>query len=121
MLRPHALRRALTNVIDNALRYGGGIANLSLEQSLTFVRIKVTDNGAGIAEADHETVFKPFTRLEPSRNTQTGGVGLGLSIARAIAQSHGGDVSLENQRDEAGKITGLEVTLRLPRAVQTTQ
>ena len=121
MLRPQAIRRALTNLIDNALRYGGGAAHLTLEQSATFVRIKVTDIGPGIAEAEHETVFKPFTRLEPSRNTQTGGVGLGLSIARAVAQSHGGDVTLENQRDELGKVTGLEVTIRLPRAVQPAQ
>jgi two-component system osmolarity sensor histidine kinase EnvZ len=118
MLRPQAMRRALTNILDNALRYGGGVAHLLLEQSATFVRIKVTDAGAGIPEADHETVFKPFTRLEPSRNHQTGGVGLGLSIARAIAQRHGGDVTLENQRDAKGTVTGLEVTLRLPRAVQ---
>ncbi len=120
MLRPQAIRRALTNLIDNALRYGGGEATLTLEPSATFVRIKVTDVGKGIPEAEQETVFKPFTRLEPSRNTQTGGVGLGLSIARAVAQSHGGDVTLENQRDAAGKVTGLEVTLRLPRAVQPT-
>lgn len=118
MLRPQAIRRALTNLIDNALRYGGGVARLSLEQSLTFVRIKVADEGPGIPAAEQETVFKPFTRLEPSRNTETGGVGLGLSIARAVAQGHGGDVTLENQRGEDGKVTGLEVTLRLPRAVQ---
>ena len=117
MLRPQALRRALTNLIDNALRYGGGEANLALEQSATFVRIKVTDVGPGIVMSEQETVFKPFTRLEPSRNTSTGGVGLGLSIARAIAQSHGGDVTLENQLDSSGKVTGLEVTLRLPKAV----
>ncbi len=118
MLRPQAIRRALTNIIDNALRYGGGEAVVTLEPSATFVRIKVTDVGKGIPETAQETVFKPFTRLEPSRNTQTGGVGLGLSIVRAIAQSHGGDVTLENQRDAAGHVTGLEVTLRLPRAVQ---
>ena len=118
MLRPQAIRRALTNIIDNALRYGDNIANITLEQSATFVRIKVVDEGPGIAEAEQETVFKPFTRLEPSRNTSTGGVGLGLSIARAIAQSHGGDVTLENHRDAKGAISGLEVTIRLPRAVQ---
>ena len=91
---------------------------MSLEQSLTFVRIKVTDIGSGIPETEIENVFKPFTRLEPSRNITTGGVGLGLSIVRSIAQSHGGDVSLENIRDENGAIAGMEATLRLPRAVQ---
>ena len=118
MIRPYAIRRALTNLIDNALRYGGDTASIALEQSATFVRIKIMDRGKGIPEAEHEAVFKPFTRLEPSRNVQTGGVGLGLSIARAIAQSHGGDVTLENQRNASGQVTGLEVTLRLPRAVQ---
>lgn len=118
MLRPQAIRRAMTNLIDNALRYGGGKAEVVQELSLTFVRIKVTDHGPGIPESEMEEVFKPFTRLEPSRNLATGGVGLGLSIARAIAQSHGGDITLENQRDAEGNITGLEVTLRLPREMQ---
>lgn len=118
MVRPQALRRAITNLIDNALRYGGNKAEVVLEQSLTFARIKITDHGPGVPEAEHETVFKPFTRLEPSRNTATGGVGLGLSIARAIAQGHGGDVSLENQYKADGSISGLEVTLRLPREMR---
>ncbi len=118
MLRPQAIRRALMNLIDNALRYGGGVANLSIEQSATFMRIKVTDQGPGIPDGEHEAVFKPFARLEPSRNNETGGVGLGLSIARAVAQSHGGDITFENQKDDGGRIIGLEVTLRLPRAVQ---
>lgn len=120
-LRPQAIRRALTNLIDNALRYGGNVATLALEPSATFVRIKVTDQGPGIAPGMQEEVFKPFTRGEPSRNVETGGVGLGLSIARAVAQGHGGDVTLENQRGKGGDISGLEVTLRLPRAVQPNQ
>lgn len=118
MVRPQAMRRALTNLIENALRYGGGRAELALEQSAAFVRLKVTDSGGGIPEAAMEEVFKPFTRLEPSRNSNTGGVGLGLSIARAIAQSHGGEVSLENLRNPQGVIQGLEVTLRLPRELR---
>lgn len=117
-LRPQALRRAVTNLIDNALRYGGGKADVVVEQSLAFVRVKVTDHGPGIPVSEMEEVFKPFTRLEPSRNLATGGVGLGLSIARAVAQSHGGEVTLENQKDDEGKIIGLEVTMRLPREVQ---
>jgi len=116
LLRPQAIRRALTNLIDNALRYGKR-AQVELEVTLAFARIKVSDAGPGIPEIDHETVFKPFTRLEASRNIKTGGVGLGLSIARDIAQSHGGTITLENQRDTLGNTRGLEVTLRLPRAV----
>jgi two-component system osmolarity sensor histidine kinase EnvZ len=115
-VRPQALRRALTNLIDNALRYGRR-ATIDLEQTMAFVRLRVIDAGPGIPEADHETVFKPFTRLESSRNIKTGGVGLGLSIARDIAQSHGGSITLENQKNRDGTITGLAVTLRLPREV----
>jgi two-component system osmolarity sensor histidine kinase EnvZ len=118
LLRPQAITRALTNLVDNALRYGGGMATLVLETSATFVRIKITDRGPGIPDSMMEEVFKPFTRGEPSRNLTTGGVGLGLAIARTIAQRHGGDVTLENQRDSTQTILGLEVTLRLPRAVQ---
>lgn len=116
MVRPQAMRRALTNLIDNALRYGKH-AHIELEQTVAFARIKVTDAGPGIPEEEFETVFKPFTRLEASRNIKTGGVGLGLSIARDIAFSHGGTITLENQKDDSGGITGLEVTLRLPREV----
>lgn len=118
MVRPQAIRRALTNLIDNALRYGT-TARIELEQTVAFVRIKITDSGPGIAPEDYEAVFKPFTRLEASRNINTGGVGLGLSIARDIAQSHGGTITLENQKDNQGITTGLEATLRLPREVQT--
>lgn len=118
MVRPQAMRRALANLVENALRYGGGTARLALEQTVAYVRIRITDEGPGIPEEEHETVFKPFTRLEPSRNIATGGVGLGLSIARDIAQSHGGDITIENQRNHSGNITGLEVTLRLPREVR---
>ncbi len=116
MIRPNAMRRALTNLIDNALRYGHEAA-VALESSVAFVRIKITDKGAGIPESEFENVLKPFRRLEGSRNSNTGGVGLGLSIARDIAQSHGGDIAFENQKDATGAITGLEVTLRLPREV----
>lgn len=116
MLRPQAIRRTLTNLIDNALRYGKS-ARVELEQTLAFVRIRVVDKGPGIPDDEHETVFKPFTRLEDSRNVKTGGVGLGLSIARDIAQGHGGSITLENQKDANGATTGLCVILRLPREV----
>ncbi|MFM9890443.1 MAG: ATP-binding protein [Rickettsiales bacterium] len=117
-VRTDGIRRALTNLIDNALRYGGGDATLSLEVSRAFVRVKVTDRGPGIPPSELENVFKPFTRLEPSRNAQTGGAGLGLAIARSIAQNHGGDITLENQYNDRGEVTGLSATLRLPREVQ---
>jgi two-component system osmolarity sensor histidine kinase EnvZ len=118
MLRPQAIRRAVGNLIDNALRYGGGEAMVTLEQSQTFVRIKVADRGQGVPEGQQEFVFKPFTRLEASRNTNTGGVGLGLSIVRSIVQRHGGDIGIENRRDVDGSILGLEATIRLPRKMQ---
>lgn len=116
MLRPQAMRRALTNLIDNALRYGK-TARVELELTIGFVRVKVSDAGPGIPPEEFETVFKPFTRLEASRNVKTGGVGLGLSIARDIAQSHGGNITLENQMNSQGEVVGLSVTLRLPREV----
>jgi two-component system osmolarity sensor histidine kinase EnvZ len=116
MIRPQAMKRALSNLIDNALRYGHK-ARVEMETSQAFVRIKVIDYGPGIAEDDHEMVFKPFTRLEASRNVATGGVGLGLSIARDIAHSHGGTITLENLKDGRGQVLGLEVTMRLPRVV----
>jgi two-component system osmolarity sensor histidine kinase EnvZ len=112
--RAPAIRRCLQNLIDNALRYGKQ-AEISLELSAGYVRIKVADSGPGIPEASHATVFKPFQRLEASRNSKTGGVGLGLSIARDIAQSHGGDITLENRRNDAGDIVGLNAVVRLPR------
>jgi two-component system osmolarity sensor histidine kinase EnvZ len=116
-LRPQALRRCLANLIDNALRYGQR-AVVSIEPSAAFARIKVEDAGPGIPEEAQEEVFKPFTRLDASRNSKTGGVGLGLSIARDIAHSHGGEIFLVNLRDGEGSIRGLEVTLRLPREIR---
>lgn len=116
-LRPQSIKRCLTNLIDNALRYGQR-AVVHVESSATFVRVRVEDAGPGIPETSHEEVFKPFTRLESSRNTKTGGVGLGLSIARDIAHSHGGEISLDNKRDTSGAVIGLVATLRLPRGVR---
>lgn len=108
-LRPMAARRMVENVIENALRYGGGVACIFLRSSGVWAEIMVEDAGAGIAPANRETVFQPFTRLENSRNIATGGVGLGLSIARDIARSHGGDIRL----GEAAS-GGLRVVIRLP-------
>jgi len=107
-LRPGALRRALRNVIENALRYGTA-ANVSYRTDGAYARIAVADAGPGIPEADLEKVFEPFFRLERSRSRETGGYGLGLSIARTILRAHGGDVTLANA---AGG--GLVATLSLP-------
>lgn len=91
--RPDSLRRALRNVIENAVRYGQR-ARVFLRVSTDFLEIVVEDDGPGISEVESERVFAPFVRLETSRNQDTGGVGLGLSIARSILRSHGGDVVL---------------------------
>jgi signal transduction histidine kinase len=107
-LRPHALRRALRNVIDNALRYGGRAA-VRLERVGGTARITVSDDGPGIPEADLERVFEPFVRLETSRSRETGGSGLGLAIARTIIHAHGGDIRLANRPEG-----GLTATIDLP-------
>ena len=92
--RPLALKRALTNIISNAVKYGGG-AQITLAPSRDgTVTVLVEDSGPGIAPEDAERVFQPFVRLEASRNRETGGVGLGLTIARNILRAHGGEVSL---------------------------
>ncbi|MGC4015220.1 MAG: ATP-binding protein [Luteolibacter sp.] len=106
--RPDSLRRAVRNVIENAVRYGER-ARVKLEHVPGALHILVEDDGPGMAEEDFEKVFAPFVRLESSRNRDTGGVGLGLAIARSIARSHGGDITLANH--EKG---GLQVTISLP-------
>ncbi|PQO22900.1 two-component sensor histidine kinase [Rhodobacteraceae bacterium WD3A24] len=109
-VRPNALRRALRNVIDNALRYGGR-ARVSLDASDDALTITVADDGPGIPQDSLERVFDPFLRLETSRSRETGGIGLGLSIARTIVQAHGGDIRLANRAEG-----GLAATITLPRA-----
>ncbi|PST20657.1 HAMP domain-containing protein [Mesorhizobium plurifarium] len=91
--RPDALRRAVRNLIENAVRYGGE-ARVQVAETQSSIQILVEDKGPGIAEGDLERVFEPFFRLETSRNRETGGAGLGLSIARATARHHGGDITL---------------------------
>lgn len=93
--RPDGVRRALRNLVENAVRYGGR-AEVSLRQSESTIDIVVADPGTGIPEAMMEKVFAPFVRLETSRNRDTGGIGLGLSIARAVARQHGGEITLIN-------------------------
>lgn len=107
-VRPTSLKRALRNLIDNALRYGDA-ARVTLTREQGKAVITVADNGPGLPEDQLEKVFEPFVRLERSRSRDTGGVGLGLAIARTIVQAHGGDVTLRNRPEG-----GLEATLRLP-------
>jgi signal transduction histidine kinase len=107
--RPVALRRAVTNLIDNAIKYGRQ-ARVSLEETTDSVLIRIDDDGPGIPEELREEVFKPFRRLEASRSRETGGAGLGLTVARTIIRAHGGDIALVNRSEG-----GLRVELRLPR------
>ncbi len=90
-----AVRRVLSNLLDNALKFAGH-ARLKLEQTGDTVLAIVEDDGPGVPEAMGEAVFEPFRRLEPSRNRETGGVGLGLAIARNLARGHGGDIVLDS-------------------------
>jgi signal transduction histidine kinase len=110
--RPSSLKRALRNLIENAVAYGQR-ARVVLETGHHEWHIVIDDDGPGIPEADFERVFAPFVRLEESRNPETGGVGLGLAISRSIVRGHGGDITLENRRGEQGTL-GLRVTVRLP-------
>ncbi len=109
MGRAQALKRCLQNLIDNALAYGRR-ADITLRDEGGALNIAISDDGPGIPEDDIERVFEPFYRVEGSRNRNTGGSGLGLSIARNIAQAHGGSVRLRNLARG-----GLEATLRIPR------
>ncbi|HEX9451469.1 MAG TPA: ATP-binding protein [Burkholderiales bacterium] len=111
MGRTQALKRCLQNLIDNALAYGRR-ADITLREENGALNIAISDDGPGIPEDDIERVFEPFYRVEGSRNRNTGGSGLGLSIARNIAQAHGGSVRLRNLARG-----GLEATLRIPRSV----
>ncbi len=120
-LRATWLRRALRNLVSNALRYGG-CARVSLlregaalgESGPAWAAIRIEDDGPGIAPEAIARMLEPFTRGEPSRNSGTGGAGLGLTLARAIADQHGGTLSLTNRMDAAGVVVGLVAVLRLP-------
>lgn len=107
--RPVALRRAVSNLIDNAIKYGRQ-ARVSLTQEADAILITIDDNGPGIPRDRRDDVFKPFHRLEQSRSRETGGTGLGLTVARTIVRAHGGDISLSNRPEG-----GLRVVVTLPR------
>lgn len=104
---PVGLKRLFGNLIDNAVKYGGG-ARVKLRVEGDEAVIEVADEGPGLPETELQRVFEPFHRAEPSRNPESGGVGLGLSVARSIARAHGGDIVLSPRAE------GLAAVVRLP-------
>lgn len=108
VLRPNAFKRCVNNLVSNALRHGKNVV-LSLSLAESNLNIEVDDDGPGIPEEKREDVFRPFLRLDESRNSGTGGTGLGLTIARDIARFHGGDIVLSTS-----KMGGLKARLWLP-------
>jgi signal transduction histidine kinase len=107
--RPNEIRRAVRNLIENAIAYGRK-AGVRLDAAPERYELVVEDDGPGIPQADRDRVFEPFVRLETSRSTETGGTGLGLTLVKAIAQGHGGTIRLENRAEG-----GLRAILCLPR------
>jgi len=103
------LRRALRNLVSNALRYGGGKARVALLRDGDALAIRVEDDGPGIPDDELQAMLEPFRRGDPSRNKETGGAGLGLTLARAIAEQHGGTLVLGNRAEG-----GLRAEIRLP-------
>jgi two-component system osmolarity sensor histidine kinase EnvZ len=107
-LKRNAMKRAIGNLVSNAARYGDRIV-IRAATEREWLSIEVDDDGPGIPEAERENVFRPFYRLDNSRNQDEGNSGLGLAIARDIAKSHGGDVVL----GESG-MGGLRAIIRVP-------
>jgi two-component system osmolarity sensor histidine kinase EnvZ len=107
-VKRNALKRCATNLIDNALKHGSRV-DVALAQNSRFIEILIDDDGPGIPEERREEAFRPFHRLDEGRNLQTGGVGLGLAIARDIARAHGGELTLG-----ASRLGGLRAAVRLP-------
>ena len=107
--RPIAVKRALRNLIDNAVRFGSTV-EIRVEALGDSIAVVILDDGPGMPEDQMERAFDPFVRLDTSRGADTGGVGLGLSICRSIARSHGGEVHLENRPEG-----GLRAEFILPR------
>ncbi len=107
-VKPAALKRCLTNLIDNAFKHGRQVA-VTLSCGTRWAEIAVEDDGPGIPEARREEAFRPFHRLDEGRNLQKGGSGLGLAIARDIARAHGGDITLDQSA-----MGGVKAVIRLP-------
>jgi signal transduction histidine kinase len=107
--RPNEIKRAVRNLVENAVAYGRK-AEVRISDTSDGYDVLVEDEGPGIPEGDHQRVFEPFVRLESSRNVATGGTGLGLTLVKAIAEGHGGAVRLENRPGG-----GLRARMHLPR------
>jgi signal transduction histidine kinase len=107
--RPHSLTRAVRNLVENAIVHGRS-ARVRMNGPDQEVWITIEDDGPGIPELDMGRVFQPFVRLDESRGQETGGIGLGLAIARSIVRGHGGDIVLQNRTEG-----GLAATIQLPR------
>ncbi|MBV2120961.1 MAG: two-component sensor histidine kinase [Candidatus Thiodiazotropha sp. (ex Ctena orbiculata)] len=102
--RPVSLRRALNNLIDNALKYGESVV-ATLSTTPERATIHIDDSGPGIPEDQLEAVLTPFFRLEASRNRETGGTGLGLAVANSIILAHGGELTLTNRPEGGLRVT----------------
>jgi signal transduction histidine kinase len=111
-----ALKRAITNLIDNAVLYGHE-AGVTLSRKDDRFELVIDDSGPGIPEAEMERVFRPFYRLENSRNRESGGTGLGLAIALAAIRAQGGEIEVYNRKDNYGALAGLRVRVLLPAAI----
>jgi two-component system, OmpR family, osmolarity sensor histidine kinase EnvZ len=106
--RKNALKRCLNNIIENGLNYAKNVY-VSTSQSTNNLNISINDDGPGIPINQYKNVFKPFFRLDESRNLNLFGVGLGMSIAEDIVRSHGGNIELSES-----KYKGLQVKISLP-------
>jgi signal transduction histidine kinase len=103
------MKRAIGNLVENAVVYGQA-ATVRLTATEKEIQLIVEDQGPGIPEIELDRVFRPFYRLEASRNRESGGAGLGLAIARSVVRTQGGDIVLQNRPDG-----GLRATVSLPR------
>ena len=108
LIRPNAIRRCITNLVINSITHSKTVRVSAYRQG-AIVEISVDDDGPGIPPEEYESVFKPFYRLDASRNPGTGGTGLGLSIARDLARGSGGEVTLGES-----SLGGLRATIQLP-------